>query len=65
MSISQYFMKKNKKCHPKSSKLSPSLLHMVSDCDTEPLERVIANEAVIGGQSALTVPMTVPSALQF
>ena len=61
--ISQYFIKKNV-YDPGTSKLSPTLLHMVSDGDIKPLDRVIANEAVIGGQSAFAVPITVPGALQ-
>eukprot|EP00984_Skeletonema_dohrnii_P019317 scaffold9199_cov178-Skeletonema_dohrnii-CCMP3373.AAC.3 len=32
--------------------------------DIKPLNWVTANEAVIGGQSAFAVPITVPSALQ-
>ncbi len=36
---------------------------MVSDYDIKPFQWVIANEAVIGGQSAFAVPITVPGAL--
>eukprot|EP00985_Skeletonema_marinoi_P034723 scaffold44654_cov599-Skeletonema_marinoi.AAC.1 len=38
---------------------------MVSDYDIKPLNWVISNEAVIGGQSAFAVPITVPSALHY